>query len=88
MFCEEKSVTYYQRKLIDNYVADGVKGPKEEMREKVIKRILDEVFALAEICGGMLVHRSIANKYLLILAISFLKTSRSVQFCKLTRNLF
>lgn len=51
---KEKSVTYYQRKLIDNYVADGVKGPKEEMREKItlIKRILDEVSALAEICGA------------------------------------
>ncbi|XP_067048500.1 uncharacterized protein [Acropora muricata] len=33
---------------------DGVKGPKEEMREKItlIKRILDEVSALAEICGA------------------------------------
>ncbi|XP_044181722.1 protein crumbs-like [Acropora millepora] len=51
---KEKSVTYYQRKLIYNYVADGVKGPKEEMREKItlIKRILDEVSALAEICGA------------------------------------
>lgn len=64
MFCEEKSVTYYQRKLIYNYVADGVKGPKEEMREKItlIKKILDEVSALAEICGGMLVHKSFYRK--------------------------
>lgn len=33
---------------------DSRKGPKEEMREKIntIKALLDEVSALAEICGG------------------------------------
>ena len=65
MVCEEKSVTYYERKLIYNYVADGVKGPKEEMREKItlIKRILDEVSALAEICGGMLMQKSFCQMF-------------------------
>ena len=47
-------ITDYQRKV--SYVADSVKGPKEEMRDKItiIKKMLDEVSTLAEICGGML----------------------------------
>ena len=37
------------------YAADSRKGLKEEMREKInqIKEMLDEVSALAEVCGGM-----------------------------------
>ena len=64
LFCEGKSVTDYQRKLTYNSVAGGVKGPKEEMREKItlIKRILDEVSALAEICGGMLIKKLFYRK--------------------------
>ena len=43
-----------------NYVADSVEGPKDETRDKItkIKKILNEVSALAEICGGRLTfHR-------------------------------
>ena len=62
LFCEGIRVTDYQRKL--NYVADGVKGPKEEMREKItlIKKILDEVSALAEICGGKLMEKIVLSQ--------------------------
>ena len=52
-------ITDYQRKL--SYVADSVKGPKDEMRYKitVIKKMLDEVSALAEICGGRLTENEL-----------------------------
>ena len=62
LFCEGRRVTDYERKL--SYVADGVKGPKEEMREKItlVKKILDEVSALAEICGGRLMEKIVLSQ--------------------------
>ena len=62
LFCEGIRVTNYQRQL--SYDADGVKGPKEEMREKItmIKKILDKVSALAEICGGRLIEKIVLSE--------------------------
>ena len=64
MISEVTLIVFYLFYLLINYIADGVKGPKEEMREKItlIKKILDEVSALAEICGGMLVQKSFYRK--------------------------